>query len=157
MKKMRNGFTLIELLVVVLIIGILAAVALPQYQKAVTKSQLYSLVPIVHSLRLAQENYYLEHGQYADSLAELDVSYPQSNDITFSVLRNGPKFLAVQALYKKEIFGYRETLSHAKLAWNLQTNTGFCIEYSALRHNKCTQLGIPSTFENWYQDWHQMD
>ena len=53
-----NGFTLIELLVVVLIIGILASVALPQYQKAVTKSRYAALKPVVHGIAEAVNVYY---------------------------------------------------------------------------------------------------
>ena len=59
----NGGFTLIELLVVVLIIGILASIALPQYQKAVEKSRASEAVTILKSLRDQQELCFLEQGE----------------------------------------------------------------------------------------------
>ncbi|MBR3603892.1 MAG: type II secretion system protein [Elusimicrobiaceae bacterium] len=67
----NKGFTLIELLVVVLIIGILSAVALPQYNLAVAKSRFTQAVISAETIRKAQEIYFLENGKYSVDLNEL--------------------------------------------------------------------------------------
>ncbi len=77
-RTVSAGFTLIELLVVVLIIGILAVVAVPQYQLAVDKSKFASNMPLLDAVEKAQEAYYLANGQYADTFDQLDVEIPKT-------------------------------------------------------------------------------
>jgi prepilin-type N-terminal cleavage/methylation domain-containing protein len=69
----KKGFTLIELLVVVLIIGILATIALPQYQKAVLKSKVSAVFPLLKAAVDAQERHMLATDSYATTFGQLDI------------------------------------------------------------------------------------
>ncbi len=71
-----GGFTLIELLIVVLIIGILSAVALPQYQKAVDRSRYATLMPVATDVKNAQEAFFMASAEYTDDLQNLDIQLP---------------------------------------------------------------------------------
>ena len=62
-KQTKRGFTLIELLVVVLIIGILAAVAVPQYTKAVEKSRITEAITLLSTMQKNVDLCILEHGR----------------------------------------------------------------------------------------------
>ena len=91
---MKKAFTLIELLVVVLIIGVLAAIALPQYQKAVMKTRYGSLKTLARSIASAEEVYYMANNTYSTDFEELDVQMP------------GGKLNSSTARYYKYDWGY---------------------------------------------------
>ncbi len=75
---LRSGFTLIELLVMVLIIGILAAVALPQYNKAVLKARFVEIETNLHKLAESASRYYLENNDWPSQyLTNLDIEVPE--------------------------------------------------------------------------------
>jgi prepilin-type N-terminal cleavage/methylation domain-containing protein len=90
----RAGFTLIELLVVVLIIGILAAIAVPQYFKVVEKGRFAEATSCFSTLKGAQERYFLKNNFYATGAAALDVTCVASSAFTAPQVTGGPTFSA---------------------------------------------------------------
>ena len=79
----KVGFTLIELLVVVLIIGILAAVAVSQYEKAVEKSRATEAFVLLKAIGEANKAYYMANGVYATHIDELDIDIP-GEDVVYN-------------------------------------------------------------------------
>ena len=73
-KNNNKGFTLIELLVVVLISGILAAMAMPQYFKAMERSRMTEAVTLLANIAQAQQRKYMQINAYAKNYSGLDVA-----------------------------------------------------------------------------------
>ncbi len=96
------AFTLIELLVVVLILGILAAVAVPQYKKAVEKTKILNVVNLMRSVAKAEEVYYTANGSFTTDASKLDIDVPFSGKdysislflLSFANGRNNARFHA---------------------------------------------------------------
>ena len=132
--EIKKGFTLVELLVVVLIIGILAAIAVPQYQKAVEKSRASEAFILLKSLKEAQDVYKLSNpGAATPTLEQLDITIPgeptapvaasgsfrQTDFFQIGILSNGnPHALRVQGNKLLYILAYYDSnytsMFHAK-------------------------------------------
>lgn len=150
---MNKGFTLIELLVVVLIIGVLTAIALPQYQTATDKARFATIMPLVRALKDAQERYYLANGTYTNDFEQLDVQMPAGGtteaevDGTEMTFPDG-SFVNLQAANSSYVYGgqgpgrtknaYLMYLDHS-----VQPNSLRCIAYGEERRwqNLCRSLG----------------
>jgi type IV pilus assembly protein PilA len=85
MRTRRRGFTLIELLIVVVIIGVLAAIAIPKFQNTKGKANAAALRSDLRNLATAEEAYYYEHGSYSSSIAALNVNLTNGVVVTFGV------------------------------------------------------------------------
>ena len=89
MRQNRTGFTLIELLIVVVIIGVLAAIAIPKFQNTKGKANLAALKSDLRNLATAEEAYFYTNGIYSSSTTSLNLIPSPGVTFTFGTVNGG--------------------------------------------------------------------
>ena len=110
--KNKKAFTLVELLVVVIIIGILAAIALPQYQEYIGKSRFSTIKTIARGIAEAEEFYYLQTGSYTDEFAKLDITNPKGVSCHLWACQGCQKAVACYTYVNKVQMAYYQFFSN---------------------------------------------
>ena len=80
----RNGFTLIELLMVVVIIGLLAAIAIPKFSNTKEKAYIAAMKTDLRNLATAEEAFFYDSAKYTLSFAQMN-GYAPTGGVTITV------------------------------------------------------------------------
>ena len=153
----KKAFTLIELLVVVLIICILAAIALPQYKKAVMKTKYATLKNMTRGIADAQKIYYLANNEYADSFADLGFYGTGATDKNFNQsvqhFKWGVCLLEVPQRTSPYVYCKNDAINMSYL-FVLNSRRAVCVAYgadtNALNHQLCKAETNAEPTYGWY-------
>ncbi len=88
--KKTESFTLIEIIIVVIIVGILAGLALPRYEKTLEKSRKAEAYSVLKSIHDAQMRYATRNSAYAANSNDLDINVPAGKYFSFTIRYNDP-------------------------------------------------------------------
>ena len=139
------GFTLIELLVVVLIIGILSAVAVPQYQVAVLKSRYAQSQILADAFFRAEELYFLANGTYTLDFTDLDIDYPVGWSLSESkkAVRGNEQECVLNdgTGHGKSLTVYCHSLRNTLLYYPVSNDLRLCGAGDAISTKVCKSLG----------------
>ena len=96
-EKDRRGFTLIELLIIIAIIGILAAIAIPQFNSYRARGYNSGVMSDMRNISTAQEAYHMDHETYAGSVEILQATsnVKLTNGVTISISKSDDAFTLV--------------------------------------------------------------
>lgn len=128
-RNTKSGFTLVEILIVVIILGILAAIVIPQFTNASQDARKSSLTSQLQTLRSQIQLYKLQHG---DVLPDLVTSWAPLTTVTaYNGVNYGPY---LQADPKNSLNGFSAVVNSASLVFPLgvaqAANTGFIYNYT---------------------------